>query len=49
MICNCAHGVKYAVVEKDGVMDCKNQAELLYTDDVRMMASSEHDMKVIKE
>ena len=53
MISNCVHGVKYAVVGKDGVMEWKSQAELLYADDVCLMAiyiyNSEEDMKVIME
>ena len=44
LISNCVHGVKYAVVGKDGVMEWKSQA-----DDVCLMASSEKDMKVIME
>ena len=40
---------KYAVMGKDGVMECKNQARFLYADDVCLMASSEDDMKVIME
>ena len=38
---NCVHGVKYAVVGKDGVMKWKNQAGLLYAADVCLMANSE--------
>ena len=49
MISNCVHGVKYAVVGKDGVMEWKSQAGLLYADDVCLMANSEEDMKVIME
>ena len=49
MIINCVHGVKYAVVEKDGVMEWKSQAGLLYADSVCLMASIEEDMKVIME
>ena len=44
---NC--GVNYAVVGKDGVMEWKSQAGLLYADDVCLMANSEEDIKVIKE
>ena len=33
----------------DGVMEWKSQAGLLYADCVCLMASSEEDMKVIKE
>ena len=47
MISNCVHGVKYAVVGKDGAMEWKSQARLLYADDVCLMANSEEDMKVI--
>ena len=47
MISNCVHGVKYAVVGKDCVMEWKSQAGLLYADDVCLMANSEEDMKVI--
>ena len=49
MISNCVHGVKYAVVGKDGVMEWKSQAGLQYADDVCLMANSEEDMKVIME
>ena len=49
MISNCVHGVKYAVVGKDGVMEWKSQAGLLYADDVCLMTNSEVDMKVIME
>ena len=49
VISNCVHGVKYAVVGKDGVMEWKSQAGLLYADDVCLMANSEEDMKVITE
>ena len=34
VISNCVHGVKYAVVGKEGVMEWKSQAGLLYADDV---------------
>ena len=44
---NCVHGVKYAVVGKDGVMEWKSQAGLLYADDVCLMTDSEEGMKVI--
>ena len=49
VISNCVHGVKYAVVRKDGVMEWKSQTGLLYVDDVCLMANSEQDMKVIME
>ena len=49
MIRNCVHGVKYAVLGKDGVMEWKRQAGLLYADDVCLMVNSEEDMKVIME
>ena len=49
VISNCVHGVKYAVVGKDGVMKWKSQAGLLYADDVCLMANSEKDLKVIME
>ena len=49
LISNCAHGVKYAVMGKDCVMECKNQAGFLYADGVRLMASSEGDIKYILE
>ena len=48
-ISNCVHGVKYAVVGKDGVIEWKSQAGLLYTDDVCLMVNSEEDMNVIME
>ena len=44
MISNCVHGVKYAVVGKDCVMEWKSQAGLLYADDVCLMANSEKDI-----
>ena len=37
------------MVRKDGVMEWKSQAGLLYADDVCLMGSSEEDMKVIME
>ena len=40
MISNCVHGVKYAVVGKDGIMEWKSQVGLLYANDVCLMASS---------
>ena len=49
MISNCIHGVIYAVVGNDCVMEWKSQAGLLYIDDVCLMASREDDMKVIIE
>ena len=49
VISNCVHGVQYAVVGKDGVMEWKSQAGLLYAYDVCLIASSEEDMKVIME
>ena len=49
VIRKCVHGVKNAVVGKDGVMEWKSQAGLLYADDLCMMASSEEDMKVNME
>ena len=48
MISNCVHGVKYAMVGKDCVMECKSQS-LLYADDVCLMVNSEEDMNVIME
>ena len=41
VISNCVHRVTYAVVGKDGVMEWKSQAGLLYADHVCLMASSE--------
>ena len=38
------HGVKYTVVGKDGVMEWKRQAWLLYADDV-VSDGHEEDMK----
>ena len=49
VISNCVHGVKYAVVGKDGVIEWKSQAGLLYADDVCLMTNSVEDMKVIME
>ena len=49
MISNCVHGVKNAVLGKDGVMEWKSQAGLLYADDVCLMANSEKGLKVIME
>ena len=37
------------MVGKDGVMEWKSQAGLLYADDVYLMASNEEDMKLIME
>ena len=47
VISKCVHGVKYEVVGKDGVMEWKSQAGLIYADDVCLMANSEEDFKVI--
>ena len=41
---NCVHGVKYAVVVKDGVMEWKSQAGLLYADDVCLMANNNNNV-----
>ena len=41
VISNYVHGVIYAVVGKDGDMEWKSQAGLLYADDVCLMAGSE--------
>ena len=49
VIRNSVHGFKYAVVGKDGVMEWKSQAGLLYAVDVCLMANSEEAMKVIME
>ena len=49
VISNCVHGVKYAVVGNDGVMEWKSQARLLYSDGVCLLASSKEDIKVIME
>ena len=49
VISNCVHGVKYAVVGKDGVIEWKSQAGLIYADDMCLMANSEEDIKVIME
>ena len=49
VISNCVHGVKYAVVGKDGVMEWKSKAGLLYADDVCLMVNSEEDMKVMEK
>ena len=48
MLSNSVHGVKYAVVEKYGVMEWRSLAGLLYADDVCLMTNSEEDTKVIK-
>ena len=37
------------MVGKDGVMEWKSLAGLLYADDVCLMTNSEEDMKVIME
>ena len=42
LMSNCVHGVKYAVVGKDGVMEWKSQAGLLYVDDLCLMARRGH-------
>ena len=49
VISNYVHGVKYAVVGNNGVMEWKSQAGLLYAYDVCLVSSSEEDMKVIME
>ena len=49
VINNCVHGVNYAAMGKDGVMESKSKAGLLYADDVCLIASSEKDKKVIME
>ena len=49
VISNCVHGVKYAVMGKNGVIELKSQSGFLYTYDVLLMESSEEDMKVIME
>ena len=49
VISNCVHGVKYAVVGNDCVMEWKSLGGHLYADDVCLMVSSEEDMKVIME
>ena len=49
MISNCVHGVNYAVVGKDGAMEWKSHAGLLYADDMCLMTNSEEDMKMIRE
>ena len=43
------HVIKYAVVVKNGNHEWKRQAGFLYADGVRLMASSEEDMRVITE
>ena len=43
VISNCVHGVKYVVVGKDGVMEWKSQAGLLYANDVCLMTNSEEE------
>ena len=48
MISNCVHGVKYAVVGEDDVMEWKSQTGL-YADDVCLMVNREEDIKVIME
>ena len=45
VISNCVHGVKYAMVGNDSVMEWKSRARFLYADDVCLMASSEEDMR----
>ena len=49
VISKCVHGVKYAVVGKDGIMESKGQAGFLYADDVCLMTNSKEDTKVIME
>ena len=49
VIINCVHGVKYAVVGKDGVMEWKSRAGHLYANDGCLMDNSKEDMKVIME
>ena len=43
------HGVKHAVVGKNGVMEWKNQAGLIYAEYVCLMANCENDMNVVME
>ena len=49
VISKCVHGVRYAVVGKDGAMEWKSKAGLLYSDEVRLMANSEEDINAIIE
>ena len=49
VINNCVHGVKYAVLGKDGSLEWKSKAEFQYADDVCLRACSEEDMNVIME
>ena len=48
MVSNYVHGLKYAVVRMNGVLEWKRQY-FLCTDGVCLIASSEEDMKVIME
>ena len=43
----CKQGFKYMVLNKDGVIEKKSQAEFLYADDVCLMASNEQDLQMI--
>ena len=43
----CKQGFKYMMVNKDGVIEKKSQAEFLYADDVCLMASNEQDLQMI--
>ena len=46
-IAACKQGFKYMVVNKDGVIEKKSQAEFLYADDVCLIASNEQDLQMI--
>ena len=43
----CKQGFKCMVVNKDGLIEKKSQAGFLYTADVCLMASNEHDLHII--
>ena len=43
----CKQGFKYLMVNKDGVIEEKSQAGVLYADDVCLMASNEQHLQTI--
>ena len=42
----CKQSFKYLVVNKDGMIEKKSQAEFLYADNVCLMASNEQDLQM---
>ena len=44
-VAQCEHGLKYLMVDRDGITVEKSQAGFLYADDVCLIASNEHDLQ----